>query len=196
MVGPPQGKTEVGIDLGLKELFATSDAQTVDAPQFYRDLEPKLATAQRAGKKNRMRALHARIAHRRKDFLHKCSTALVQRHRAMFVGNVNASTLAQTRAAKSVLDAGWSAFRTMLQYKCDSAGVWFKEVNEAYSTQDCHVCSSRSGPKGLNGLSVRHWQCSHCFARHNRDINAARNIRKRGLAWLEESPAAACRPSA
>ena len=61
----------------------------------------------------------------------------MQRHRAIFVGNVNASTLAQTRAAKSsVLDAGWSTFRTMLQYKCDSAGVWFKEVDEAYSTQD------------------------------------------------------------
>ena len=195
-VGPPPSRAEVGIDLGLKEFFATSDGQTVEAPQFYRDLEPKLATAQRAGKKNRVRALHARIAHRRKDFLHKCSTALVQRHRAIFVGNVNASALAQTRAAKSVLDAGWSAFRAMLQYKCDSAGVWFKEVDEAYSTQDCHICSSRSGPKGLAGLSVRRWQCSRCFAEHDRDINAARNIRKRGLAWLEKSSAAACHSSA
>ena len=60
----------------------------------------------------------------------------MQRHRVIFVGNVNASTLAQTRAAKSVLDAGWSTFLTMLQYKCDSGGVWFKEVDEAYSTQD------------------------------------------------------------
>ncbi|WP_432258075.1 RNA-guided endonuclease InsQ/TnpB family protein [Cupriavidus sp. TMH.W2] len=189
-LGPPAGQAEVGIDLGLKDFFATSDGQQVEAPQFYRDLEPKLAAAQRAGKKQRVRALHARIANRRKDFLHKYSTALVRKYRAIFVGNVNASSLAQTRAAKSVLDAGWSTFRTMLQYKCDSAGVWFKEVDEAYSTQDCHVCGSRSGPKGLAGLSVRRWQCLHCRAEHDRDINAAHNIRARGMAWLEEQIAA------
>ena len=84
----------------------------------------------------------------------------------------------------------------MPQYKCDSAGVWFKEVDEAYSTQDFHFYCSRSRPKGLAGLSKWHWQCAHCFAEHDRDIKAARNIRKRGLAWLEESPTAACRPSA
>ncbi len=195
--GPPAGKTEVGIDLGLKDLFATSDGQRVEAPQFYRDLESKLAAAQRAGKKKRVRALHAKIANRRTDFLHKYSTTLVRKHRAIFVGNVNASALAQTRAAKSVLDAGWSTFRTMLQYKCDSAGMWFKEVDEAYSTQDCHVCGSRCGPKGLAGLSVRRWQCSRCLAEHDRDINAARNIQARGLAWLKEQIAApVCRPSA
>jgi len=109
---------------------------------------------------------------------------------------VNASALAQTRAAKSVLDAGWSTFRTMLQYECDRAGVWFKEIDEAYSTQDCHVCGSRNGPKGPAGLSVRRWQCSHCQAEHERDVNAACNIHRRGVVWLEESTAGACRPSA
>jgi IS605 OrfB family transposase len=122
-----------------------------------------------------MRAIHAKIAARRKDFLHKQSTALVRMYGAIFVGNVNAQALTQTRAAKSVLDAGWSAFRTMLQYKCDDAGAWFDEVNEAYSTPTCSACRARSGPKGLEGLRIREWTCA-CGARHHRDVNAAKNI--------------------
>ena len=56
---------------------------------------------------------------------------------------------------KAVLDTGWSTFRAMLKYKCDDAGAWFAQVNEAYSTQDCHVCGTRCGPSGLEGLAVR-----------------------------------------
>lgn len=187
----PQAVDAVGIDLGLKSLMAASTGETIEAQRFYRDLEPKLAVTQRSGNKRRTRALHAKIANRRKDFLHKLSTALVRQHGAIFVGNVNASGLAKTNAAKSVLDAGWSAFRTMLQYKCDDAGRWFKEVNEAYSTQDCHVCSSRTGPKGQGGLQVRRWTCSVCLTEHDRDVNAAVNIRKGGLLWLEKEFSAA-----
>lgn len=187
----PEKVDAIGIDLGLKSLLATSDGKTEEAQRFYRDLEPKLAAAQRAGKKERVRALHAKIANRRKDFLHQLSTALVRKHGALFVGDVNAKALSQTPVAKSVLDAGWSAFRTMLQYKCDDAGRWFKEVNEAYSSQDCSVCASRTGPKGRDGLGVRRWTCSVCRTEHDRDVNAARNIRKRGLLWLEQEFAAA-----
>ncbi|MCC5611208.1 transposase, partial [Nostoc sp. CHAB 5834] len=127
----------LGIDLGLKSLLKACDGTEVEAQQFYRDLEPALATAQRARKVKRVRAIHAKIANRRKDHLHKLSTALVKDHRAIFVGDVNAQALTQTRMAKSVLDAGWSAFRTMLKYKSDDAGVWFKEVDEKFSTQEC-----------------------------------------------------------
>ncbi len=174
---PAAGAVEssVGLDLGLKEFCATSDGEVVEAQRFYRDLEGQLAVAQRAGKKARTRALHAKISNRRKDFLHKQSTALVQQYGAIFVGNVNASALAKSKAAKSVLDAGWSAFRTMLKYKCDDAGVWFEEVNEAYSTQTCSACAARSGPRGLEGLRIREWVCP-CGAHHHRDINAAKNI--------------------
>jgi hypothetical protein len=83
--------------------------------------------------------------------LHKLSTALVEQYGAIFIGNVNASALAKTRMAKSVLDAGWSLFRTMLQYKGDDAGVWFEEFDEAYSTQTCSCCKKRTGPKGPEG---------------------------------------------
>src|SRR6185369_26197 len=141
MVGPTLPMAlpalEVGIDLGLKALAGLSDGSTIESPRFYRGLEPALAAAQRAGKAQRARTLHAKISNRRKDFLHKFSSALARKCGAIFVGNVSASQLATGPHAKSVLDAGWSALRTMLRYKCDDAGVWFEEVDEAYSTQTC-----------------------------------------------------------
>ena len=176
------GKASVGIDLGLKDFAALSSGQTIEAQKIYRGAEQALAVAQRAKNKKRVTAIHAQIANRRKDFLHKLSTRMVKEHGAVFVGNVNASALAKTTMAKSVLDAGWSAFRSMLKYKCDYAAVWFEEVNECYSTQECSSCHARTGPKGLAGLAVRQWTCSVCAAPHERDTNAARNILARGLA--------------
>jgi IS605 OrfB family transposase len=178
----------LGIDLGLKSFAAFSDAALapIAAEHFYRDLEPALARAQRAGHRHRSRAIHAKIANRRKDFLHKLSTGLVKARGAIFVGNVNASALAKTRQAKSVLDAGWSAFRTMLQYKCADAGVWFAEVDEAFSTQICSVCNSRAGPQGRKDLGIRGWKCAVCGAVHDRDVNAAHNILAAGHRRLAE----------
>lgn len=180
------GKADCGIDLGLKSLAAFSDPalNNIEAPQFYRQLEPKLAMAQRARKKRLVKTIYAAIANRRKDHLHKLSTMLVRRYGAIFVGNVNASGLAKTAMAKSVLDAGWSTLRTMLTYKCDDAGVWFVEVDEAYSTQICSVCDARSGPTGKKDLGIREWTCQHCGTTHDRDRNAAMNILRRGRATL------------
>jgi putative transposase len=190
---PPAGSIldrsvpSLGIDLGLTRFAAFSDGRPpIEAERFYRDLEPALARAQRARRRARTRAIHAKIASRRKDFLHKLSTRLVTGHGALFVGNVNASALAKTRQAKSVLDAGWSAFRTMLLYKCADAGVWFEEVDEAFSTQTCSVCNSRTGPKGRQGLGMRGWQCPVCGAIHDRDVNAAHNILAAGHRRLAE----------
>ena len=182
---PGVAQQALGIDLGLKSHMTDSEGSAVEAQRFYRDLEPAIAAAQRARKKGRVRALHAKVFNRRKDFLHKLSTSQARRCAAVFVGDVDAKALAQTRMAKSVLDAGWSAYRTMLKYKCDDAGVWFKEVDERFSTQDCHACGARCGPKGREGLSVRRWTCAGCGTEHDRDVNAARNIRARGLKWLE-----------
>ena len=178
----------IGIDLGLTRFAAFSDSgmPPIDAERFYRDLEPALARAQRARKKRRARTIHAKVSNRRKDFLHKLSTRLVNGYGALFVGNVNASALAKTRQAKSVLDAGWSAFRTMLSYKCAHAGVWFEEVDEAFSTQTCSVCNSRAGPKGREGLGMRGWRCGVCGAIHDRDVNAAQNILAAGHRRLAE----------
>ena len=190
---PSSGKAAVGIDLGLKDFATLSGGQKIEARSFYRDLEPALAVAQRANKKARVKGIHAKIAKRRKDFLHKRSTQLVSEHGTIFVGNVNAKALAQTRMAKSVLDAGWSTFRTLPKYKCDHAAVWFDEIDERYTTQDCTACHARTGPQGLIDLGVRRWTCRVCETTHDRDTNAAKNILARGLALMEKTTAAEAR---
>ena len=172
-----EGKTPVGIDLGLKDFATLSNGQKIEAKRIYRKYQQKLGIAQRANKKNRTRAIHAKIKNIRSDFHHKLSRQLVNDHAAIFVGNVNAKGLAKTKLAKSVLDAGWTAFRTMLKYKCENAGVWFEEVNEAYTTQTCSCCGSRhNSPKGRAGLRIREWTCQGCGTAHDRDVNAAKNI--------------------
>ena len=80
--------------------------------------------------------------------------------------------------AKSVLDAGWGMLKTMLEYKCDHAGIVFEEVNEAYTTQTCSCCGviPANSPKGRADLRIREWACAECGALHDRDVNAAKNI--------------------
>ena len=174
---PNEATKSIGIDLGLKDFATLSDGTKIEAQRLYRTAEAKLAIAQRANNKQRVKAIHAKIKNSRKDFQHKLSTQLVKDNAAIFVGNVNAKGLAKTKLAKSVLDAGWTAFRTMLKYKCDDAGVWFEEVNESYTTQTCSCCGSRlSSLKGRAGLGIREWTCNECGNTHDRDVNAAMNI--------------------
>ena len=170
-------QTSIGIDLGLKDLATCSDGVKLKAPKIYHQYEQKLAIAQRARNKKRVSAIHAKIKNIRQNMLHQFSHKLVNQHAAIFVGNVNAKALAQTKLAKSVLDASWTTLRTMLKYKCENAGVLFGEVNEAYTTQTCSCCGSRSSsPKGRIGLGIREWTCSACNTTHDRDVNAAKNI--------------------
>lgn len=182
------GRSAVGIDLGLKTAVTASDGQTFDG-RLYRASEKKLATAQRAGKKRLAKALHAKVKNQRKDGLHKFSTKLVHENGAIFVGDVSAAKMIKTKMAKSTHDAGWATFKTMLEYKCHQAGVVFEVVPENYTTQTCSACGVIAGPKGRAGLNKRVWQCE-CGAVHDRDVNAALNIRARGLASLAEGAGA------
>jgi putative transposase len=109
-------------------------------------------------------------------YLHKLSRKLVDDNAAIFVGNVSSLNLAKTKMAKSVFDASWGMFKTMLKYKCDHAGIVFEEINEAHTTVTCSGCKKRTGPKGLEGLRIRDWTCSACGDTHDRDVNAAKNI--------------------
>ena len=173
--------THVGIDLGLKDLAALSTGEKIAAPCFYRKSEAALATAQRAHKTTRTRAIHRKVANRRKDFLHKESLKIVKAHGLIVVGDVSASKLARTAMAKSVLDAGWSDFRRMLRYKAITRGGGVcLEVSEHLSTQTCSGCGSVAGPKGRACLNEREWRCGACGAVHDRDVNAARNILRLG----------------
>jgi putative transposase len=175
---PSLGQGAVGIDLGLKDVATCSDGTRLKNGRFYRGLEPALAAAQRAGNKARAQAIHARIANRRRDALHKFSRQLVSRYGEILVGDVSSTKLVKTRMAKSVLDAGWGQLKTMLAYKCAHAGIVFKVVDERYTIQACSNCGALpdSRPKGIAGLGMREWTCSACGVTHDRDVNAARNI--------------------
>ena len=174
----------IGVDLGLKDLAVLSDGVKIKAPRIFRNSEKRLIAAQSARKRRQVKKIHAKIFNQRRDFLHKVSTKMVRDYGHIVVGNVSSSKLAKTKMAKSVLDAGWSTLRNQLAYKSDHAGVTFQVVNEAYSSQACSECGSLGGPKGRQGLCIREWQCVHCGASHDRDVNSARYILRLGQETL------------
>ena len=167
----------IGIDLGLKDIATCSDDTVISNPKFYRKYEQKLGIAQRARNKKRVRALHAKIGNCRKDYLHKSSTMLVKKNALIVVGDLSAKKLVKTKMAKSVLDTGFSALKTMLKYKCENAGVLFEEVNERFTTQICSCCGeiTTGSPKGRADLRIRVWECE-CGSINQRDLNSAKNI--------------------
>jgi IS605 OrfB family transposase len=172
----PKSGPQIGIDLGIKTLAVLSDGREIRNPAHFRRYEAALAVAQRAGNKNRAKAIHAKVTNARRHFLHEQSTALVREFAHIVVGNVSPSKLAKTRMAKSVLDAGWSSFRHMLSYKAQKGGATYTEADERWTSRTCSDCGAVSGPKGIAGLGMRHWKCPSCGASHHRDVNAARNI--------------------
>lgn len=184
--------TKVGIDLGLKSLATLSDGREIEAPKFYRKSEEALATAQRAKKTpKRIRKIHAKIANRRQDFLHqdflhKEGNRIVKEYGFIAVGDVSPSKLAKTKMAKRTLDASLAGLKHMLSYKALMRGGMCLEVNEAWTSQVCSCCGvlPNGRPKGIADLGKREWTCEECGTVHNRDVNAARNILRRGLATL------------
>ncbi|HMH28846.1 MAG TPA: transposase [Steroidobacteraceae bacterium] len=168
-------KEAVGIDLGLKDIAATSDGDKLQAGQFYRNIEQKIASAQRRGHKRQAKRLHRTAARRRRDALHKFSRKIVSEYQTIKIGDVSSLKLAKTRMAKSVLDAGWGMLKTQLQYKGQQAGRSVIIVSERDSTRTCSDCKALTGPTGLDMLVVRTWVCSACGVTHDRDVNAARN---------------------
>lgn len=180
----------VGIDLGLKTIASLSDGTELSRENLTKKYENKLAVAQRAGKKRQVKTIHAKIKNKRKDWNHKKTTELAHDYDYIAVGNVSSSKLKKTRMAKSVSDAGWSQFKTMLVYKAVKLGVEVKEVNENFSTVTCSQCGERTGPKGLSNLRVREWICLSCSTSHHRDVNAAMNIllSAQGIVRRRESP--------
>jgi putative transposase len=172
---------QIGIDLGLKTIATLSDGTELSRDNITVKYERRLMVAQRACKKRAIKSIHAKIKNSRKDWNHKVTTKLINSNDVIFVGNVSPSKLKKTRMAKSVSDAGWADFKSMLAYKAIALGVEYKEVKENFSTVTCSVCFERTGPSGLSALGVRKWVCKQCGASHNRDVNAAKNILSFGL---------------
>lgn len=174
----------IGIDLGLKTIATISNGEELSRENLTNKYAGKLAIAQRAKKKKRVTAIYAKIKNTRKDWNHKTTTKLINNNDVIFVGNVNSGKLKKTNMAKSVSDAGWYDFKSMLAYKAITLGVEYKEVKENFSTVTCSTCLERSGPSGLSALGVREWTCSVCGTTHNRDVNAAKNIFRFGRETL------------
>ncbi|MET8116019.1 RNA-guided endonuclease InsQ/TnpB family protein [Streptomyces prasinus] len=178
----------VGIDLGLTHFAVLSDGTKIDSPRFLRRAEKKLKRAQRdlsrkaKGSANRVKArikvarAHARTADARREFHHRLSTKIIRENQSVAVEDLAVKGLARTRMAKSVHDAGWSAFVTMLEYKAAKFGRTFHRIARFEPTsQVCSVCGVKDGPKPLG---IRVWTCTACGAVLDRDINAAVNVAK------------------
>ncbi|MEI7842398.1 MAG: transposase [Gallionellaceae bacterium] len=172
------GTKSIGIDLGLKTVATGSDGTELNRRNITGEFAKVLAVAQRANKKQRVKAIHAKIKHSRQDALHKFTTSLVENYGAIFVGDVSSNKLVKTRLAKSVLDSGWGMLKDQLKYKAIARSVIYEEVNERNTTQRCSHCGviPRSSPKGRVSLGIREWTCCECGVAHNRDVNAAKNI--------------------
>ena len=173
---PAPRSSAVGIDLGLKDTAVTSDGETLPAGEFYRSLEGKISQAQRRGHKRQAKRLHRRASRRRQNALHQFSRRIVDKYQTIVIGDVSSLKLVKTRMAKAVLDSGWGMLKTQLLYKGEYAGRSVRIVAERNTSRTCSLCDSLTGPAGVNGLRVRTWIGSGCGARHNRDVNAARNI--------------------
>ena len=188
----------IGIDAGLHDLMTRSDGVKVENNRYLRKSERKLKRAQRSlsrkkkGSNNykkqqrRLARIHERIANQRKDAMHKATTDAVRESQAIAVEDLNVKGMVKNHnIAKSVADASMSEMIRQLAYKCQWYGRGFVKVDRWFpSTQVCGCCGEITGPKGKSGLNVREWTCPSCGARHDRDLNAARNIAKKGAVML------------
>jgi putative transposase len=166
----------VGIDLGLKHIAVTSDGERLAAGRWTQGYAQKLASAQRRGHKRQAKRIHRKAARSRADALHKFSRRMVDRYQNIIVGDVSSLRLVKTRMAKSVLDSGWGMLKSFLDYKSQQAARGFAVVSERNTNVACSACGALTGPRGVNGLTVRSWICRDCGELHDRDVNAARNI--------------------
>jgi putative transposase len=191
----PAGTSVVGVDAGITSLVTLSTGEKIVNPRHERRDRARLALAQRRlartqkGSANRDKArvkaarVHARITDRRKDFLHKLTTRLVRENQAVVIEDLSVRNMVRNRhLARAISDAAWRQMRAMLEYKCEWYGRDLVVTGRWYpSSKVCSACGRAAA--GLP-LGVREWECESCGVRHDRDINAAVNIRAAGLAVL------------
>ena len=182
-----------GIDLGIKDFAVTSGGVKVPNPrtlarraQALARYQRRLARCQR-GSANRAKAkakvarAHRRVRASRADFLHRTSTALVRDHDVIVIEDLAVKNMVRNRSlARAISDCGWGTFRQMLEYKTARAGRHLIVIGRWYpSSKTCSACGHLLAALSLD---TRTWQCPSCRTRHDRDINAAKNILAAGLA--------------
>jgi putative transposase len=183
---------EVGIDVGLDRLVVTSEGRVIANPRFLRSRQRRLTRAQRSlarrqkGSANRAKArrrvavAHRKVREARRDHAHKTALWLVRDNQAVYAEDLAITGLARTRLARSVHDAGWGQLLGLIEEKAAHYGREFHRIGRFVPTsQVCSMCGANDGPKPL---SIRAWACPACGARHDRDVNAARNILAAGRA--------------
>ena len=190
----PTLKNTLGIDMGLKEFLVTSEGESVPIPQYYRKSQQRLKTLQKRlsrkkkGSKRWLKAVkalakqHKKVADKRRDFYFKTANELLSKAEVIVHENLNIKGLAKTRLSKSINDAGWSQFLSILTVKAENAGQKTIAVNPKNTSQDCSNCGEKV-PKELN---IRTHSCPYCGVVIDRDLfaqhsvgNAAINIKNR-----------------
>ncbi|WP_282976246.1 RNA-guided endonuclease InsQ/TnpB family protein [Saccharopolyspora erythraea] len=188
----PATDNALGVDAGIESLATLSTGEKIANPRHERRDRKRLAKAQRdlhrkaKGSNNREKAslkvarIHARIADRRRDHLHKLTTRLVRENQTVVIEDLNVSgMLGNGKPARAISDASWSQFRSMLEYEAAWYGREVIAVDRWLpSSKTCSVCGQVADAMSLR---VRSWVCT-CGADHDRDVNAARNILAAGLA--------------
>ncbi|WP_448527826.1 RNA-guided endonuclease InsQ/TnpB family protein [Parathermosynechococcus lividus] len=197
-----EGKA-IGIDLGLIDFAVTSDGSKYRNPKHLAKHERNLKRKQRklsrkkdktTGKWNKARILlarvHSKVSRTREDFLHKLSRKIVNENQVIVVESLTVKNMVKNHSlAKSISDAGWGMFCTMLKYKAEAEGKIYLEVGRFFPSS--HLCSESLLPLPKMDLSVRVFDCPHCGQKHDRDVNAAINIRNEGLRILALGTSAA-----
>jgi putative transposase len=186
-------KNIVGIDVGLIDFIVTSDDDRIAAPKFLHKAERKLKSAQRKvsrrkkGSNRRQKAInklsrqHKKVADTRKDFHFNTANDLLKKYDVVAVEKLNIKGLAKTKLAKSINDAGWGQFISILTVKAENAGLKVIPVNPNGTSQECSSCSQ----KFLKPLSQRMHNCPNCKVSLCRDLNASLNIKARGTHALK-----------
>lgn len=191
-----------GLDYSSRDLFVTSDGHKPGYPRFYRQTQDKLAREQRklsrmvkgsnnwVKQKQRVARLSRKTARQRADWLHKTANDLAASSDCIVVEDLNMRAIAQgLKLGKSTMDNAYGMLLAMLDYKLAWQGKQLVVIDKFYpSTQTCHVCGYRN--KETKNLAVRSWICPSCGSEHDRDINAALNIRQQGISQLQLAKAA------
>ena len=200
---PPATGAVVGVDLGIKDFAVTSGGVKIPNPrklarraQALARYQRRLARCQR-GSANRAKArakvarAHRKVRASRTDFLHRTSARLVRDHDVIVIEDLAVTNMVRNRSlAKAISDCGWGTFRQMLEYKAARAGRHLIVTGRWYpSSKTCSACGHLLAALSL---STRTWQCPSCRTRHDRDINAAKNILAAGLAVAGGNPGDAC----
>lgn len=183
----------LGLDFSMHELYKDSDENEPAYPRYYRQAEKHLQREQRKlskmqkGSKNRdkqrikVAKLHEKAANQRKDFLHKQSRQIANAYDCVCVEDLDMKAMSQAlNFGKSVSDNGWGMFVTFLKYKLEEQGKQLVKVDKFYaSSQTCSVCGYKNA--AIKNIAIRAWDCPGCGVHHDRDINAAINIKNEGM---------------